>query len=255
MHPDPQEALVFCSENYLQSPEKRLLLLIGDCSVDYQGRAISRLGFGERIVIIKQDGTVIVHTGEKREPVNWQPPKTRIGFAIRDGILRLETRHKKPEERMTVDFREIEMIVSIELRDKEKIRIVGMERDFVDRIIDDPSIIEEGLRVIKREKQTRSGAIDLFCMDKEGRHVIIETKRSPTGMSGANQLIAYVSDYRTNNKGASIRGILVAPKIQQIAKTILDNHNLEYRELDYTFALSDDSQTTLGEWGQVIPRK
>jgi len=253
-NPDPHEALVFCSENYLQNPEKTMLILIGDCSVDYKGRAESRIGWGERVVMIKQDGTVMVHTPEKREPVNWQPPKTRIGFEVSDGLFKVATRHKKPDERMTIYFRELALAVSVALVDREKITLVGMERDFVDRIVRDPSVIEEGLRIVKREKKTRSGSIDLYAKDRQGKPVLIEAKRSAAGMSAANQLIAYISDYREKNKEAEVRGILVAPKIQTKAKTILKKHGLEFREFDYTFALADDKQTMLTKWAEKKKR-
>ncbi|MGC8850083.1 MAG: endonuclease NucS, partial [Candidatus Bathyarchaeia archaeon] len=38
-----------------------LTIIIGCLSVDYYGRARSKLGFGERIVILKPDGALLIH--------------------------------------------------------------------------------------------------------------------------------------------------------------------------------------------------
>ena len=222
--------------------------MIGDCRIDYTGRAKSVLGFGERIVLVKHDGTVIVHRGTMREPVNWQPPDTRISFEFDQDYFIISTRHYKPREKMKLFFRDIKMVLATSLRDEANIRITGMEKDFIERIIDDSSVIEDGLRIIKQEKKTRSGSIDLYGVDRFNTPVIIEVKRSPCGVSAVHQLIAYITDFRKKNKEASVRGILVAPRIQSIAKTILERNDLEYREIDYDFELPDEKQKSLTDY-------
>ena len=61
-----------------------VLFVVGCCCVEYVGRARSTLGWGERIVVVKSDGSVLVHQRAGREPVNWQPPGTRVRYQIED---------------------------------------------------------------------------------------------------------------------------------------------------------------------------
>jgi len=76
LNPTSKDSLAFIEKHHKSKVEKTMLLLIGDCMVDYRGRAQSILDWGERIVMIKQDGNVLVHQPEMREPVNWQPSGT-----------------------------------------------------------------------------------------------------------------------------------------------------------------------------------
>ena len=78
---------------------------------------------------------------------------------------------------MYVRFKSIETISAHRLRDDQTLQITGAESDIADRIMSDPSVIEEGLRITDREKQTRSGAIDLYGIDRDHTPVIIEIER------------------------------------------------------------------------------
>jgi len=68
--PTTSDTLSFIEKFHKSKPDKTMLLLVGDCSVDYRGRARSLLDWGERIIMIKEDGTVLVHQPVMREPVN-----------------------------------------------------------------------------------------------------------------------------------------------------------------------------------------
>ncbi len=66
---------------------RSLVIIVGNCRVDYEGRASSTLEWGERIVMIKEDGSVLVHRPTGYEPVNWQPPKCMMSVKLDDGAL------------------------------------------------------------------------------------------------------------------------------------------------------------------------
>jgi len=68
--------------------------------IDYRGRARSFLDWGERIIMIKQDGALLVHQPFMREPINWQPSGSKTNFSIKDGKIILQSHHKKPPEKM-----------------------------------------------------------------------------------------------------------------------------------------------------------
>ena len=248
LNPNASNALEFIEKYHKSKPEKTLLLIIGDCLIDYRGRARSFLDWGERIIMIKQDGAVLVHQPVMREPVNWQPTGSKTDFSLEDKYLIIRSRHKKPPEKMKIKFRHLKLIAISSLFDKAKLIISGMEIDVVNQIINNPEIVEEGLRVCKREKHVRSGIIDLFCIDKNHIPVIIEVKRSLANISAVHQLRMYVKDIKKDVDTADVRGILCAPRIPDMVKELLSDYGLEWQEVERKIVLPDDFQKTLKEF-------
>jgi RecB family endonuclease NucS len=226
--PAPHEALKVLKKD--RQHEKRMVIIIGCCQVEYDGRARSSLDYGDRLVIIKADGTLMVHGNEKREPLNWQPPGARIRYEDDDGIT-IEAERISPMEVVRIRFAGIQAMGVFHLEDDATLKLVGSEGDIVDRIIDDPSIIEPGLEVLEREKMTCSGFIDLFCKDADGNSVIIEVKRRCVSSPAVRQLEAYLYDFRKENKKKRVRGILCAPRISKLAKMLVEEKGLEFKEL------------------------
>lgn len=117
--------------------------------------------------------------------------------------------------------------------------MTGAEAHVVDRIERDPGAIEPGLRVLRRETATKSGFIDLLCKDEQGRTVIVEVKRARISPRAVHQLEAYLIDFRKQNRGKPVRGILCAPHISEMARTLIEEKGLEYRQISYHFELSN----------------
>jgi RecB family endonuclease NucS len=243
-------ALKFIKKYHKSKADKTILLIIGDCMIDYRGRARSFLDWGERIIIIKQDGAVLVHQPVMREPVNWQPSGSKTDFSVKDDLLILRSRHTRPPEKMKITFRTVKIIATSTLYDKAKLVISGMETDIVNEIINNPGIIEEGLRISKREKHVKSGMIDLFGYDCEHIPVVIEVKRSLATISAVHQLRMYVSDIKKDVDTANVRGILCAPRIPDMIKKLLTDYNMEWREVERHIVLPDDFQKTLKEFSR-----
>ncbi len=241
--PTAEEALEALSDS-LGGIRRRMVTIVGCCKVDYAGRAKSFLDYGDRLVIVKADGTVMVHGNEKREPVNWQPPGTRVKYLVEEGLA-IETRRPSPPETMRIHFKSIEALSIFTLHDGAEISIVGEEADIVDKIEADPSIIEEGLRVVRREKATGSGFIDLLCEDRNGVTVIVEVKRTSISPNAVYQMEAYLADFKRKNNKAVVRGILCAPRVSEMAKTLMAEKGLEYRQVGYDFELKDEKQASL----------
>jgi RecB family endonuclease NucS len=246
--PSEKEALDFIKKNHKSKFDKTLLIIIGDCMIDYRGRARSFLDWGERIIMIKQDGALLVHQPFMREPINWQPSGSKTNFSIKDEKLVLHSNHKKPPEKMKITFRNLKLLTVTSLRDKSKLMISGMETDIVNEIMTNPDIIEEGLRINKREKHVKSGLIDLFCYDKNHTPVVIEVKRSLANISAVHQLRMYVNEIKKDVDTANVRGILCAPRIPDMVKKLLNNYGLEWQEVERKIELNDDYQKTLKEF-------
>jgi RecB family endonuclease NucS len=241
--PSSGEALEALNERS-RNVKKSMVVIVGNCKVDYSGRARSFLDYGERLVIVKSDGTVMVHGNEKREPLNWQPPGTRVKYTS-EGGLTIEARRTSPPETMHIHFKSIGALSIFQLNDGAELNIIGEEADIVDKLEADPSIIEDGLRIIRREQATNSGYIDLFCEDKDGVTVIVEVKRTAITHNAVYQLEAYLVDFKKKNHKAAVRGILCAPRISEMAKTLIAEKGLEYRQIDYDFELGDRKQKSL----------
>ena len=248
-NPSASDALSFIEKHHLSKPDKTMLVLVGDCIVDYHGRARSFLDWGERMVIVKQDGTVLVHQPIMREPVNWQPSGSTTEFKINNAKqLMMKSRNIKPPEKMTITLRKIKSIMVSSLYDKARLVISGMESDVVNEIISKPDIIEEGLRISKREKPVKSGLIDLYGFDKNHTPVAIEVKRTIASISAVQQLRMYVNDLKKDVKSANIRGILCAPRVPDMSKKLLADYGLEWREVERRVVLPDDCQKTLKDF-------
>ncbi len=249
-NPNATDALKFIEKNHVSKPEKTTLILIGDCMIDYRGRARSFLDWGERIIMIKQDGALLVHQPVMREPINWQPTGSKSEFKVKDEQLILRSHHTKPPEKMKITFRNLQFVTVSFLYDKAKLVISGMETDVVNEIVTNPNIVEEGLRIKKREKHVKSGMIDLFGYDSNHTPVVIEVKRSLANISAVHQLRMYVSDIKKDVDEANVRGILCAPRIPDMVKSLLSDYGLEWQEVERNIVLPDDYQKTLQEFSE-----
>lgn len=248
LNPSASDALHFIKEYHTSKADKTMLLVMGECMVDYQGRAKSLLDWGERLIIIKQDGTVLVHQPIMREPVNWQPTGSITEFKIKEEFFILNCRHLHPAEKMKITFRQLKLMTVASLIDRANLIIAGMEIDVVNQISNNPAIIEEGLRIAKREKLVKTGSIDLYGFDKNHVPVVIEVKRSRATISSVHQLRMYVKDIKKDKKDPQVRGILCAPRIPDMVKKLLGEHGLEWREVERKVILPDNRQRTLRQF-------
>jgi endonuclease len=244
--PSAEDAFQFINDSD-GNVKKRMVTIVGHCKVDYSGRAKSFLDYGDRLVIVKPDGTVMVHGDSKREPLNWQPPGTKVSYSDEDGLA-IEAKRSSPPEHMHIHFKDIHAISVFRLDDATEIDLVGEESDIKDRIEKDPSVIEPGLRIVRREVTTESGFIDMLCEDKDGKTVIVEVKRTSISPSAVYQLEAYLIDFRNKNPDAKVRGILCAPRISGMARVLMEEKGMEYREIGYEFELKDKKQRSLDSY-------
>ncbi len=89
---------------------KSLVIITACCTVSYNGRAKSELGLGDRVIILKADGSFLIHQNKKREPVNWQPPGCKLKYEIQNDNITLKSIRKKPNETLKVELSKIYMV-------------------------------------------------------------------------------------------------------------------------------------------------
>jgi len=211
---------------------RNLVIIIGECRVDYEGRAASRLEPGERVIIIKQDGAVLVHGPTGYSPINWQPSTSVIETIYREDTgLIIHAIRDKPREYLTISLYRIDLLITGKLVDPGLFTMYVDENEMRSVLISNPSMIEEGLVVREVEKPIGDGFIDIYAVDKNGRPVIIELKRITATKEAALQLYKYVESY-TREYRERPRGILVAPAFAPTCIETLLKLGLEYKHVD-----------------------
>ena len=228
-NPTTSEASAFVEEAI---DREALVTLFGRCRVEYDGRAASTLGPGDRHVMLKPDGTALVHTDEGQTPVNWQPPGSTHSCRV-DGGLIIEGVRSSPDERLTISFSNIALAAMFEPTDAESIDVTGTEADLKRRILNKPELIEGGFTPLATERETAAGAVDIYGEDSEGRTVVLELKRRRVGPDAVGQLHRYVEALeRDLHAEAELRGVLVAPSVTERAKALLAQKGLEFVPLE-----------------------
>ena len=208
------------------------LTLFGRCAVEYDGRASSSLGSGDRHVTLKPDGTVLVHTDEGQKPVNWQPPGCTHEPSVEDGAFLLRSRRETPEEELLIRFEALRHVAAFDVTDPEELSLSGTEEDLRERVLDDPSAVEPGFEPLATERDTPAGAVDVYGEDAEGRAVVVELKRRRAGLDAVGQLERYVDALRRDlHADREVRGILVAPSATERTRNLLAEQGLEFVSL------------------------
>jgi endonuclease len=247
--PDHAQALQFLSERLKGGmPPSGLLTIVGNCRVDYQGRAASKLDQGDRMIMVKRDGALLIHGPEGIKPINWQPPGCRFEVEVRDGTLTLWARRPKPVEVVQVRFQDIHYCCLDRLEDAAPLQVSGSEFNLRDLVRERPELVEPGFKPWERERLTDQGPIDLYGEDAQGRRVVIELKRVPAGLAEATQLWRYVEAER-KRRTIEVRGILMAPRISVRALDLLHEHKLEFIQRHWDDAASQKARA------QTAPRQ
>ena len=221
--------------------------IIGLCTVNYQGRAKSKLDRGERVVLSKQDSALLVHGPENYQPKNWQPEVDSYSLEIKGENLVLEARRSNPEETVSIEFESLDMVAVYQMVDRSELKVRGHEIDIHESIEEEPSIVEEGMTVLEREKETPAGFIDVFMKDSEDVWTVIEVKRNPDHNS-VLQLQRYIDEIEKQYSG-EIRGILVAPKISEKVLNYLEERDLEFVEVEMEDVISSYESMDRGQKG------
>lgn len=211
--------------------QRKTILVIGDCWVHYRGRASSKLEPGERILIIKEDGSLLVHRSVGYEPVNWQPPGCIFHVQVTDNALEIYAVRQKPAESVKVFFDRIHLVSALSLVDSGEFSLYASEEDMQKAILLEPSLVEEGFKPMSYEKRVEPGFVDVYGVDKDGNFVVVEIKRKTAGNEAVLQLSKYV-DAIKSKVNRKVRGILVAPSIAKGVQRLLVTVGLDFRALD-----------------------
>ena len=211
--------------------QRKTLIVAGACSVSYVGRANSTLELGERLLIIKSDGALLVHRPVGYEPVNWQPQGSAFHVTLDDDNLEVHAVRQKPRENVKINFSSILMVSALSLDDSGEFLLHASEVDMHKAILTKPSLFEEGFKPISYEKKVEPGFVDVYGVDKDGKLVVIEVKRKTASKEAVLQLARYIEAIK-EKANRELRGVIVAPSLGKDVQRLLTTMGLEFKALD-----------------------
>jgi len=206
---------------------REFVLLVGNCTVEYEGRAASHLGEGERILIIKGDGSVLIHRPFGYEPVNWHPPNSKIEVSSAEDAVTITA--TRAGERLVVSFTSVKHFASFQLRDEAEFQMYASEAEMKKAVLLEPSLIEEGFSPYEEERQAfGSGRMDILGTDADGKLVVVELKRREASAQDVAQLLGYVNSLE-RELGSRPRAVIAAPSMTRQATRAASQAGIEFR--------------------------
>lgn len=204
-------------------------ILVARCEIAYHGRATTRLGAGDRVILFKDDGSLCVHTDKGYKPLNYMPGPTSVR---EDGDV-IRVYRGASDETLVIIVQEVLSDSSLGLEDGAVLEREDAELQIHRLLERAPEAIEPGLVVLERERFTDTGPIDLFCRDADGRTVVVEVKRTRAVAAHVEQLARYCERVDLDPAHRPCRGILVAPEIAPQAQVMCEARGYAFMALDF----------------------
>ena len=229
-------------------------LVIARCSVDYAGRLTAHLPLATRLIMIKADSSVLIHSdGGSYKPLNWMPPPCRLAESDGQWVVT-----GKSGETLTVQIEEIFSDTSFALGEDPGLVKDGVESHLQELLAAQVSVLGEGWRLVRREYPTPIGPVDLMCRDGAGvsvlaaanqrhggaadsaeataagrsRHWAVEVKRRAT-IDAVEQLTRYLELLNRDPLLAPVGGVLAAQSVAPQARTLAEDRGIRCVILDY----------------------
>jgi endonuclease len=201
-------------------------LVVARCEVVYTGRLTARLPEAVRLLMFKADGSVLVHDDSgSYKPLNWMTAPCVIEESDDAIVVRKPT--GKTEDRL--EIRLVEMLSDVEHDMGESVALQkdGVEAHLQQELAARPEVLEDGLRLVRREWPTDIGPVDLMCRDEDGSWVAVEIKRVGT-IDAVEQLGRYLERIELG----SCRGVFAAQTIKPQARTLAESRGIRCVEVD-----------------------
>ena len=203
-------------------------LLVARCDVRYSGRLTAVLPEAVRLLMLKADGSVLVHDDAGGfKPLNWMTAPT----AIEDRGDVLVVRKPKTEDVLEITLVEVLSDVVHDMGESAALQKDGVERDLQGALAASPAALGEELTLVKREWATEVGPVDLMCRDAAGEWVAVEIKRIGT-IDAVEQLTRYLGFIREDKAKAACRGVLAAQAIRPQAVALAESRGIRCVEVD-----------------------
>jgi endonuclease len=208
-------------------------LVIARCSVDYDGRLTAHLPLATRLLVVKADGSVLVHSdGGSYKPLNWMSPPCTLREGATDEGIALWTVTSKTDDTLRILIEEVLSDTAHDLGVDPGLRKDGVEKHLQELLAEHPATLSEGLTLVRREYPTAIGPVDLMCRDALGASVAVEIKRRGD-IDGVEQLTRYLELLNRDPLLAPVRGIFAAQEIKPQARVLATDRGIACAVVDY----------------------
>ncbi len=215
-------------------------LVIARCSVDYAGRLSAHLPLATRLILLKADGSVLVHSDSlSYKPLNWMSPPCTLSRMEPDpeqaeaGVTEIwRVSHAKTADMLVVSIHEILHDSSHELGVDPGLRKDGVEADLQRLLAEQIELLGEGYQLVRREHMTAIGPVDILARDPNGASVAVEIKRRGE-IDGVEQLTRYLELMNRDPLLAPVSGVFAAQEIRPQARTLAEDRGIRCVVLDY----------------------
>jgi RecB family endonuclease NucS len=201
-------------------------LVIATCTVDYAGRLSTRLPLATRLLIVKADGSVLIHSdGGGYKPLNWMAAPCTLSEEPDRWLVSNRT-----GETMTIVLHQVLHDSAHQLGLDPGLVKDGVERHLQELLADRCEVLGDGWSLVRREYRTDIGPVDLLCRDQRGAYVAVEIKRRGE-IDGVEQLTRYLERLQLGMEG--IRGVFAALAFAPQAKVLAAARGIQCVQLDY----------------------
>jgi RecB family endonuclease NucS len=215
-------------------------LIIAECSVDYAGRLSAHLPRAKRLLVMKADGSVLVHSDSgSYKPLNWMNPPCTVSVLSPSadqaevGVQEVwQVQQAKTDDVLLISIFEVISEVEHELGEDPGLIKDGVEKHLQELLAEQLHLVEEGASLIRREYFTAIGPVDILMRDAQGSTVAIELKRRGD-IDGVEQLTRYLELLNRDPLLSPVRGIFAAQEIKPQARKLAEDRGIECLVLDY----------------------
>jgi RecB family endonuclease NucS len=211
-----------------------LRLVIARCQVDYAGRLAAHLPLATRLIMVKNDGSVLIHSdGGSYKPLNWMsPPCTLREGLAGDGVTEWIVTAGKTDDTLRIRIEEVLHDSGHELGIDPGLQKDGVEKHLQELLAEHTTALGAGMSLVRREYMTAIGPVDLLCKDDSNSSVAVEIKRRGD-IDGVEQLSRYLELMNRDPQLRPVRGIFAAQEIKPQARTLAQDRGIECVVVNY----------------------
>ena len=208
-------------------------LVIARCSVDYEGRLQAHLPLATRLLVVKADGSVLVHSdGGSYKPLNWMSPPCRLVETEAEDGPQVWVVENKAGEQLRITLEAVEHDSSHALGVDPGLVKDGVEAHLQELLAEHIELLGDGYTLVRREYMTAIGPVDILARDEQGRSVAVEIKRRGE-IDGVEQLTRYLELLNRDSLLAPVAGVFAAQQIKPQARTLAVDRGIRCVTLDY----------------------
>ncbi|NLF06046.1 MAG: endonuclease NucS [Actinomycetales bacterium] len=215
-------------------------LVVAECAARYSGRLDATLPFARRLLLVKADGSVLLHSdGGSYKPLNWMSPPCSLHVVEPDdaaaerGVTSVwHVQHAKSDDRLEIELFEVFHDSAHELGVDPGLVKDGVEAHLQALLAEQIELLGPGHTLVRREFPTAIGPVDILARDPHGSTIAIEIKRRGD-IDGVEQLTRYLELLGRDPLLAPVRGIFAAQEIKPQARVLAKDRGIECLVLDY----------------------